>query len=233
MGRILALAVAAVFGLSACGASEEGEPLRPPVSPEPGEALPDVARIICKVDGPPVVDTPAVRPQPDGVHLEIRNETGTNLTLVLPTRGTGAPKGTSTQIVDLGPGDFTIACQAPDDLADVEPPAAALGVVDESGVWVSDVLDCPEQFSQVIDYATDARGDTADPLEAARKAVEGYGLEPGDVFEKAGYPAADGARVRLVRDGEPLAVVFLVDDGTGKWLVDGLNGYSSLADSRR
>ena len=77
------------------------------------------------------------------------------------------------------------------------------------------MLDCPEQFSSVADYGPDARGETSDPLEAARKALEGYGLESDDVFERAGYPEADIMRVRLVRAREPLAVVDLIDDGTG------------------
>lgn len=103
-------------------------------------------------------------------------------------------------------------------------------MIDENGIWVSTVLDCPDQFSSVADYVVGARGETSDPLEAARRAVEGYGLEPDDVFERAGYPDAEVVRVRLVREGEPLAVVDLLDDGTGKWLVGGVNGCSSLED---
>jgi hypothetical protein len=34
--------------------------------------------------------------------------------------------------------------------------------------------------------------------------------------------------VRLVRDGESLAVVHLVPDGAGKWLVDMVTGCSTL-----
>ena len=71
---------------------------------------------------------------------------------------------------------------------------------------------------EVVDYIQGAAGETTDPLEAARKAVEGFGLEPDDVFERAGYPDTDVARVRMVRDGEPIAIVDLIDDGTGKWL---------------
>jgi hypothetical protein len=226
MIRLTVLALVAALGLAACGSGQ-----RPEAAPEAkGEpvALPHVARIVCKAGGPPLIETPAVKPQRDGVHLEIVNETGADLSLVLPTMGTGAPVGTSTQIVDLGPGELTVACAAPETLGDGEPPSTPLEVVDQDGIWVSDLLDCPEQFSQVIDYELDARGETNDPLEAARKAVEGYGLEPDDVFERAGYPAGDDARVRLVRNGESLAVVFLVDDGAGKWLVGGVNGCSSL-----
>jgi hypothetical protein len=228
MTRLTLLALMAVLGLTACGSV--GEPDATPRAESESSALPDVARIVCKADGPPLVETPAVKPQTDGVHLEIVNETGADLTLVLPTMGTGAPAGTSTQVVDLGPGEVTVACAAPEMLGDVEPPTAPLEVVDEDGIWVSTLLTCPEQFSSVTDYVVGARGETSDPLEAARKAVEGYGLEPDDVFERAGYPDAEVARVRLVRDGEPLAVVDLVDDGTGKWLETMVTGCSSLED---
>jgi hypothetical protein len=228
MTRLTVLALAAVLSLAACG-SAEGPEGAPKAESEP-TALPDIARIVCKSAGPPLVETPAVKPQADGVHLEIVNETGADLSLVLPTMGTGAPAGPSVQVVDLGPGELTVSCAAPETLGDGEPPTAALEVVDEDGIWVSELLDCPEQFSSVADYVVGAKGETSDPLAAARKAVEGYGLEPDDVFEHAGYPAAEGARVRLVRDGESLAVVFLMDDGAGKWLVGGVNGCSSLED---
>ena len=231
MTRLTLLALLAVVGLAACGSVEEPD-ATPRADSEP-TALPDVARIVCKAHGPPLVETPAVKPQADGVHLEVVNETGGDLALALPTMGTGAPAGTSTQIVDLGPGELTVSCSAPETLGEAEPPTATLEVVDEDGIWVSTVLDCPEQFSSVADYAVGAKGETSDPLEAARKAVEGYGLEPDDVFEPAGYPEAEVVRVRLVREGEPLAVVDLIDDGTGKWLQSMVTGCSSLEDLPR
>jgi hypothetical protein len=118
-------------------------------------------------------------------------------------------------------------------IADVEPPTSRLEVVDEDGIWVAPELDCPEQFSGVTDYAVGARGETSDLLDAARKAVEGSGLEPDDVLEQAGYPEAEVARVRLVREGEPLAVVDLIDDGTGNWLQSMVTGCSSLDEEPR
>jgi hypothetical protein len=227
MTRLAVLALAAVLGLAACGSGES--PGAEPRAEEEPAALPNVARIVCRAAGPPVIEARTVKPQRDGVHLGVVNETGADLTLVLPTMSTGAPAGTSTQIVDLGPGELTVACAAPDTLGDVEPPTAPLEVVDEDGIWVSTLLDCPDQFSSVADYAVGARGKTSDPVEVARNALEGYGLEPDDVLERAGYPDAQVVRVRLVRDGEPLAIVDLLDDGTGKWLESMVTGCSSLA----
>ncbi len=226
MTRIAALALAALLGLAACGSGES--PDAAPEAENDAVALPDVARIVCQADGPPLVETPAVRPQPDGVHLEIVNETGKALYLALLTMGSDAPAGTSNRVLDAGPGALTVSCYDALNLGDGEPPSAPLEVVDEDGVWVSTQLGCEEQFSQVNDYAIGARGETSDPLEAARSAVEGYGLEPDDVFESAGYPEDEVVEVRLVRADETLAVVFLVDDGAGKWLVGGMNGCSSL-----
>lgn len=227
MRRLPLLALVAALGLSACGAGQD-EGSGSPTTETEAAALPDVARVVCEPSGTRV-ETPVVKPQPDGIHLEIVNETGSERSFSLTSAdggtGTGAPAGTSTQVVDLGPGALTVACTDPTLEAEGGEP---LEVTDEDGIWVSTRLGCAEQFSSVIDYAQDAKGETGDPLEAARKALESYGLEPDDVFERAGYPEAEGTSVRMVRAGESLAVIFLVDDGDGKWLVGGVNGCSSL-----
>ncbi|HJS69764.1 MAG TPA: hypothetical protein VJ744_03095 [Gaiellaceae bacterium] len=232
MNRILVLLVVALLGLTACGAGEDadsgsGGPAES-TEPEP-TALPDVARVVCDENGARL-ETTSVRPQPDGIHFEIVNETDSERSVAIQNAqgtgtGMGVPAGTSTQIVDVEPGALTVSCTDPA----TEPGAGvALEVVDQDGIWVSTRLGCAEQFSQVVDYIQGASGETTDPLEAAKKAVEGFGLEPDDVFERAGYPDTDTARVRMVRDGEPIAVVDLIDDGTGKWLVSMVTGCSSL-----
>ncbi len=232
MHRILVLLVVALLGLTACGAGEDadsgsGGPAES-TEPEP-TALPDVARVVCDESGARL-ETSSVRPQPDGIHFEIVNETGSERSVAIQNAqgtgtGMGVPAGTSTQVVDVEPGALTVSCTDPA----TEPGAGeALEVVDEDGIWVSTRLGCAEQFSQVVDYIQGASGETTDPIEAAKKAVEGFGLEPDDVFERAGYPDTDTTRVRMVRDGEPIAVVDLIDDGTGKWLVSMVTGCSSL-----
>ena len=229
MRLLLALALAAALGLSACGAGEEAGSGSTTAGPEPA-ALPGTARVVCTATGIRV-ETPTVAPQPDGIHFEIVNDTDTERSFSLSGANTGlgfgAPPGTTEQVVDLGPGALTVGCDDPA----TEPEAGEpIEIVDPEGIWVSTQLSCPEQFSSVTDYIQGAQGETSDPLEAARMALEGYGLEPDDVFEPAGYPEAEVPKVRLVRDGEPLAVVDLLDDGSGKWLVSTVTGCSSLED---
>lgn len=220
----------ALFLLSACGAGEEAGSGATTSAPEPQPpALPDLARAVCTEDGV-TLESPSVKPRVDGLHVEVVNETGSELAFSLSGTeaglGFGAPPGTTNEIVDLGPGTLTVACSDPATEPDED--GATLEVVDEDGVWVSTALPCSEQFSQVVDYIQGAKGETSDPLAAARTAVEAYQLEPDDVFERAGYPEAEVVKVRLVRDGAPLAIVDLVDDGSGKWLVSMVTGCSTL-----
>ena len=232
MNRILVLLVVALLGLTACGAGDDAESGggggAESTEPEP-TALPEVARLVCDENGVRV-ETPSIKPQADGVHFEVVNETDGERSLAIESAqgtgvGMGVPAGDSTQILDVEPGDVTVSCSDPS----VEPGAGeSLEVVDEDGVWVSTRLECEEQFSQVVDYIQGATGETTDPLEAARKAVEGFQLEADDTFERAGYPETETARVRMLRDGEPIAIVDLIDDGTGKWLVSMVTGCSSL-----
>jgi hypothetical protein len=226
---VIALALAAVLGLSACGSEEAAGPARSTGGSEPEAVLPDVARVVCEPNGTRL-QTPAVKPQADGVHFEIVNETGSDRSFsVLDGRGGGvgenAPVGTSTKIVALGPGPLTVTCSDP--LADVEQ-GSRLEVVDEDGVWVSTSLDCTTGFSGTIDYVRQAQGDP-DPLTAAKKGFENY-MQPGDVVEPAGYPDAATPVFRLVRSDEILGVVDLMDDGAGGWLPSTVSGCSSLED---
>lgn len=230
MGRVLVLAIAAALGLTACGAAEEVEPAGSTPSSDPAGPLPDVARVVCAVHGARL-ETDAVKPQLDGVHLEIVNDTGEDRSLsVIESQGGGglgesAPAGTSTLVVALAPGTLEVSCA---DLREKEPTGSRLEVVDEDGVWISTTLDCTDGFSGTADYVPGAKGKD-DPLAAAEKALVAYRQNDDDV-EPAGYPDAPTPVYRLVRDGETLATVSLLDDGSGGWLADTVTGCSSLQD---
>ena len=234
MRLLTVLALALALGLSACGAAREaGQGQSTEASEPPPPALPETAVIVCRAGEAPNVETPSVKPQSDGVHVQFMNDTGKELSTLIEHpedggMGTSAPDGTSSQVVDLGPGAFSVACYDGFTEDGSEVPRSSVEVVDEDGIWVSTRLGCVEQFSQVADYIQGATGETSDPIEAARKGIEGYNLETDDVFERAGYPETDTVRVRAVRDGEPIAVVDLIDDGAGKWLVSQVTGCSSL-----
>jgi hypothetical protein len=230
MRLVLVLAVAAALGLTACGAGDETAPAEATETSEPEQAaLPDLARVVCAVHGTRL-ETDTVRPQPDGVHLEVVNETGEDRSIsVLDPQGGGmgqsAPAGTSTLVVALAPGTLEVTCS---DLREEELEGSMLEVVDEDGVWISTSLGCDEGFSSAGSYTEDARGEP-DPLAAAHATLDPY-AEPGDVVEPAGYPDALEPEYRLVRDGEILAVVELFDDGAGGWLQSSLTGCSTLTD---
>ena len=173
-----------------------------------------------------------MKPQPDGVHVRFVNETGKDLALSIEDpsgggMGTGAPQGTSIQVVDLHPGTVSIACYDAFTEDGSEVAKTALEIVNEDGVWIPARLTCARWFSSFADYAAGARGN-ADPLEAAREGLRGY-MQAGDIVEQAGYPeAAEALSYRLVRAGEVLAIVELQDDGSGGWLSGNVTGCRSL-----
>jgi len=54
-------------------------------------------------------------------------------------------------------------------------------------------------------------------------------MQAGDIVELAGYPEAETLLYRLVRAGDVLAIVELLDDGSGGWLPSNVTGCSSLS----
>ena len=231
MNRILVLLAVALLGLTACGAGEDagsGGPAESTTS-EP-TALPDVARIVCDENGARL-ETPSVKAQPDGIHFEIVNEAGGERSLSIQNAegtgtGMGIPAGTSTQVVDIEPGALTVVLHRSCHRAGRRRGARGRGRGRHLGLDPSRPVPSSSRRSSTTSRAPPARPPIR--LVAARKAVEGFGLEPDDVFERAGYPDTDTARVRMVRGSEPVAIVDLIDDGTGKWLVSMVTGCSSL-----
>jgi hypothetical protein len=202
-------------------------------SSEPDAPLPEVARVVCQEREAPTIETPAVKPQRDGVHVRFVNETGKELAFSIedPSEGgmgAGAPQGTSTQVVDLHPGTVSIACYDAYTEDGSEVAKAPLEIVDEDGLWASTRLDCVAGFSGTSDYVPEARG-KANPLKAAQEALAGY-MQEDDVVEPAGYPDTANRIYRLVRAGETLATVSLFREGADGWLADTVTGCSSLGE---
>jgi hypothetical protein len=230
---LLVPVVAATLVVSACGAGQETSPVGSTQGSEPEAPLPDVARVVCRAGEAPTIVTPAVKPRSDGVHVRFVNETGKDLSFSIedPSEGgmgSGAPQGTSTQVVDLHPGTVSIACYDSYTQDGSEVAKTPLEIVDEDGLWVSTRLQCTSEFafSQTVEYVAGARG-KSDPLAAAEEALESY-MQEGDVVEPAGYPDTRERIYRLLRAGKVLATVSLFRDGAGGWLSDTVDGCSEL-----
>jgi hypothetical protein len=160
----------------------------------------------------------AVRPQPDGVHVLVTNTSGMDLSFQWDLGGDNAPIGAHELVLELPPGTAKIRCQDPSEDAGVPGGYADLRIVDPDGVYVPMELACGEVTSWSADFAPGATGDP-DPVQSARDHVKG--LEPGDVVEAAGYPDSEIRHVRVVRDGEVVAVLEYFSDGQGGWLESG------------
>jgi hypothetical protein len=133
MRRLLALSIA-TLSLSACGAGQEIGPAGSGGAREPGPTLPDVARVECTTGGTHL-ELSMLKPQRDGIHFQVVNETGGDRSFsVLHRDGRSmdedAPAGTSELVVDLSPGLIEVACGP---RADVEH-AQLLEIVDTDGV---------------------------------------------------------------------------------------------------
>jgi hypothetical protein len=222
MKRTPPLLVALVAVLAAgCGqgAAEPG----PTASRAEATPLPGVAEIECEVNGARVLTT-RVRPQADGVHLEVSNNTGEELAFSAEESKTGgqgasAPPGSVDYVWSLAPGKISVKCTNDEaDPSEVE--GAIVDVVDEDGLWVSTSLtgSCKEASMSTADYALGAQGGKGDPVDIARRLFEKQGLEPGDVVEPAGYPESDETIVRVTRSGDVIATMSFLSDGAGGWL---------------
>jgi hypothetical protein len=200
---------------SACGQDAAQTAGESPPAPAP---RPDVAVIRCEETGASVT-TPEVRPQRDGVHLRITNETDAELAFAVddPRGGGGGFDILGTAVLDLHPGPVQVSCYDPRREDPSEIPGEPLEIVDEEGIWVSPRLDCGQVVAQVLDYMVDARGTTGPPLDAARSFAEEQGLT-GEV-EPAGYPEWESPVYRVVSGGRVVSAIVLLPDGAGGWLL--------------
>jgi len=219
--RALALGLALSLGLTACGAGETTGGVGSTEGSEPEAALPDVARVVCE-DGATRVETPSVKPQEDGIHLQIVNETAEDLGLEIgeaqgePVMGTNADRGTSTEILELPPGSIWLACRH----REAVDPWVEIQVVDQDGLWLEGTgapMPCTVGALGTSDYGPDTRGYPT-PIEAVRRHYEER-IRPGDVLEQLGYPDEVTPNFALIRDGVTIAA-FEVGSYAGGWLVE-------------
>jgi hypothetical protein len=215
----LALVVAAVGSYVAYSAFRERSAVISVTSPQPS-SVPDLAVVAC--DGQDLtIQVGTVTARLDGVHVEVINTS--DRTLAFNASDTDefhdVPPGTSTFVESFffDPGWHFVACGPGGRLADGF--VRKIQVVDPNGAWSPTDLTCPgaEQWGR------DASANGDDPIEVARDAL-GDRVHEGDDLRFAGYPESPSGRVVvLVRDGEPIAEVWMEarDGGWDATLVNG------------
>jgi hypothetical protein len=212
------LAILAALAVSACGSRGNAE--------QRVAGLPNVARVICETGGTRV-EPATVKPQPDGIHLEIVNVTGKDLGLEIgetkgePVMGTNADRGTASEVLELAPGTIWLRCRDSASTSATPGEWAPAQVVDGDDLWVEGTgvwPDCQTIVSGVLDYVRDARGEPTPS--AAIRSQFARAFEPGDVLEQLGYPEESTPRFSLVRDGVIIWSFEVRGDNFGGWLVD-------------
>jgi hypothetical protein len=179
--------------------------------------FPVVGFITCAADGAHATSPVAV--QPDGVHFIV--EARQDVTAIVGDgRGdepdewlSGPGQAVSTL---LGTGTYEVGCR--DGRTDqVLPLRAPLEIIDPGGLWLEDRLTCQDRSIGISDYVEGTEGEHGDLVAALRRHVTG--LQPGDMVTPAGYPAADGREIRIVRDGIVVAVASYEQSEPGNWLL--------------
>jgi hypothetical protein len=196
-------------------------------SPEP---VP-LGRIAC--DGAnPIVETPIVATQPDGVHVEVSNPTEQTISFTIGpdiAAPDGALSSLSPGTVDLvltnAPGPMSFACSPPPE--EGQAGVSGLGsfeVVDPGGNYVPADLACDtgSAYGSGAAQPAEAVGEQGDPIDVARGHLNG--LEAGDVVEVGGYRGASSPVMRIVRDGKVVGTMTLTDDMQGGWLLGSVEG---------
>jgi hypothetical protein len=179
----------------------------------PGADIPEVAEIVCAADGSPVVRTPQVLVQPDGVHLHVVSHL--DETAGLNGFGLDVDPGESNRVVSRPPGFLDEACW-PFSLhgSDEEPSTHPIRVLDPTGLYAAGELQCSGVASSMIgDFAETPLEVGPVPFEEARAGIRG--LEDDDEVFRVGYPEQrEAGQVGVRRDGEVVATFgFYTFDG--------------------
>jgi hypothetical protein len=182
-----------------CGGTtvEDPDALEPPL----------VAELVCP--GPQLL-TPAVRGQPDGVHVRVPNDIGRPLELdyEITRGGTGgggdtAPPGTSDHVLPFAAEEVSLGCSA--EARD----RVTLEVVDPGDALRSAELECAAYSPDPPSPPRSLEG--GERIAVARRFLRGRGLRPNDVVERAAPIAGEFATVRVVRNGRVVAAVWFDD----------------------
>ncbi|MDP9328188.1 MAG: hypothetical protein M3P10_08270, partial [Actinomycetota bacterium] len=203
--------------LESCAGSGLGEGV---VSGPTAAPAPDVAVVRC-TDGVAEVETPTVRPQPDGVHILVEapgsgDELGVIFESTIDRSAylSGSQDPRNGIVREMGAGTWRVACYSgPGEPNGVAGDAPSLEVVDPDGIWIPTTLQCTGQESG-ISLTQEFSASAKDAIHAVT------GVLPTDVVEPAGYPEGSSAVLvwRVVRDGSVVAWLHLRQAGD-EWSV--------------
>lgn len=189
-------------------------------------ALPDVLEVECSPDGI-VVPVASIRPQPDGLHLEVVNGSQRRAELRVTSQLMGwdsgpvpIEPGTNELRQPLPPGVLTVGCMV-DEVEELR----RAELVDEEQLYEEPSLSCPEEQRQADPLGEqEVDPPAAGYTVAVRKALDGVIEDTDDVMPLDGYPEQEfgdptvDPMVRVVRDGHTVAFVALLPaDVEGPW----------------
>ena len=212
--------IAAGAGTVLAFSSFEGSGSSPPAQDGDNEVesdVPDIARVVCTESGARAA-TPEVRPQEDGIHIRIDNQTDKRAFYVRDGDladgnhgGRLAPYSPEEVVSTFPPGRILVGCFENGNATPYSEIAgqgfAELAVVDPESIWVPAEPACP--VPDRIKWETEFEGEweAGDYEGVARMHL---GLAEDDGFRPAGYPESQwkvGPSYSVIRDGRVIAIV--------------------------
>ena len=199
-------------------------------TPTKGRDAVSVGRVSC-TRTETLLQTPVVGVEANGPHFQITNSTASSMRLVGPGKSVEVPPGLTIEASfrSMPPGINEVTC-APAHPGSPPPEPQSVTVEDESGVYHSPALQCPDGDVSIgwLLLKPGAKGMRGHPENLVRR-LHPKILET-DIVEYAGYPAIRPKAehvLRLVRDGSTLET-FSLTRGTRGWLISGTTSCSSF-----